>query len=66
MGVTRPLSFPAVIARKSDGTYTAQALIAVDRTEWGVLYGSSRFFARLGEHVVNDHIHLHLKVFTRT
>ena len=65
-GVTRPLSFPAAIARKSDGAYTAQALIAVDRTEWGVLYGSSRFFARLGEHVVNDHIHLHLKVFTRT
>jgi polyisoprenoid-binding protein YceI len=65
-GVTRPICFPAVIARKSDGTYTAQALIAIDRTEWGVLYGSSRFFARLGEHVVNDHIHLHLKVFTRT
>jgi rhodanese-related sulfurtransferase len=65
-GVTRPLSFPAVIARKSDGAYyTAQALIAIDRTEWGVPYGSSRFFARLGEHVVNDPIHLHLKVFTR-
>jgi rhodanese-related sulfurtransferase/polyisoprenoid-binding protein YceI len=64
-GVTRPLSFPAVIARKSDGAYAAQALIAIDRTEWGVLYGSSRFFARLGEHVVNDPIHLHLKVFTR-
>jgi polyisoprenoid-binding protein YceI len=63
-GVTRPVSFPAVIARKSDGTYAAQALIDIDRTEWGVLYGSSRFFARLGEHVVNDPIHLHLKVFT--
>jgi rhodanese-related sulfurtransferase len=64
-GVTRPVSFPAVIARKSDGTYAAQALISIDRTEWGVLYGSSRFFARLGEHVVNDPIHLHLKAFTR-
>jgi rhodanese-related sulfurtransferase/polyisoprenoid-binding protein YceI len=65
-GVTCALTFPAMIARKSDGAYTAQALITIDRTEWGVLYGSSRFFARLGEHVVNDHIHLHLKVFTRT
>jgi polyisoprenoid-binding protein YceI/rhodanese-related sulfurtransferase len=64
-GVTRPLSFPAVIALKSDGAYAAQALISIDRTEWGVLYGSPRFFARLGEHVVNDHIHLHLKVFTQ-
>jgi rhodanese-related sulfurtransferase/polyisoprenoid-binding protein YceI len=64
-GVTRPLTFPAVIARKSDGAHAAQALIDIDRTEWGVLYGSARFFARLGEHVVNDQIHLHLKVFTR-
>jgi hypothetical protein len=45
---------------RSDGTYAAQAFITIDRTEWGVLYGSSRFFARLGDHVVNDH----LKVFT--
>jgi polyisoprenoid-binding protein YceI/rhodanese-related sulfurtransferase len=61
-GVTRSLSFPSVIARKSDGTYTAQALISIDRTEWNVRYGSSRFFAQLGEHVVNDHIDLHLKL----
>jgi hypothetical protein len=32
-GVTRPVSFPAVIARKSNGTYAAQALIDIDRTE---------------------------------
>ena len=63
-GIARPVSFPAVIARKSDGTYAAQAQITIDRTEWRVLYGSSRFFARLGNHVVNDHLHLHLKVFT--
>ena len=64
-GITRPLAFSASISRRSDGTYTAQTFIEFDRTDWGVLYGSSRFFARLSEHVVNDHIHLHLKIATR-
>jgi polyisoprenoid-binding protein YceI len=64
-GVTKPVAFPASIARKSDGTFALQAFVSIDRTDWGVLYGSSKFFAKLSEHVVNDHIHLHLKTVTR-
>jgi hypothetical protein len=30
-GVTRPVSFPAVIARKSDGTCAALALIDIEK-----------------------------------
>lgn len=61
-GVTRPLDFPAVIATADGNRVTGQAQIEVDRTDFGSIYGSSRFFRFLGKHVVNDHIQLHLKI----
>lgn len=62
-GVTRPLDFPALVAFHPDGrSLTAQALLNVDRTEFGSLYGSGRFFRFLGQHIVNDHFHVHLKI----
>ena len=64
-GVTKRIDFPAVVARKTDGSFTAQALLDIDRTSWGAKYGSAKFFGRLGQHLVNDEVHLHLKVVTR-
>ncbi len=61
-GVTRELSFPAVIAAADTGHVTAQGHIELDRTLFGSCYGSGKFFAFLGKHVVNDLIHLHLKI----
>ena len=61
-GTTRPLSFPAVIASADGSRITGQAQIQIDRTEYGSLYGSGKFFRFLGKHVVNDHIHLHVKL----
>jgi len=61
-GVTAPLDFPAVVALAPDGSISVQAEFAIDRTRWGSRYGSGRFFNRLGRHVVNDHIGLHLKI----
>lgn len=61
-GATRELTFPAVIATADTSHLTAQAHLAIDRTQFGSYYGSGRFFTFLGKHVVNDHIHLHLKI----
>lgn len=61
-GITKPLEFPAVIATADGSRVTGQAQIEIDRTEFGSIYGSSRFFRFLGKHVVNDHIQLHLKI----
>lgn len=61
-GVTRDLSFPAVIASADSAHLTGQAEIDLDRTQFGANYGSGRLFAFLGKHVVNDHVHLHLKL----
>ena len=66
-GVTQPLSFPAVIAAADADHLTGQAQFEIDRTQFGSQYGSGKLFAFLGKHVVNDHIHLHIKLHaTRT
>lgn len=65
-GVTKPVAFDALVAEKAEGGFVAQAVFSIDRTEWGSVYGSGKFFARLGQHVVNDLVHLHLKVATGT
>jgi len=61
-GVSRPLTFPLVAANAGDGRIAGQALIDLDRTEFGSIYGSGRFFRFLGQHVVNDIVHLHVKI----
>lgn len=61
-GITKPLSFPAVIAQEDEDHLTGQAMIDLDRTEFGSIYGSGKFFAFLGKHLVSDIIHLHLKI----
>jgi polyisoprenoid-binding protein YceI len=62
-GVTAEVTFPAVVAMKPEGILVAQAEFSIDRTRWGVVYGSGKFFARLAHHVVNDDVQLHLKLF---
>jgi polyisoprenoid-binding protein YceI len=64
-GLTNPLDVSAVVARESGGAFTAQARLDIDRTLWGAVYGSPKFFGRLGEHLVNDVVHLYLKVVTQ-
>ncbi len=61
-GVSRPVEFPAVVAVNPEGRLTGQACLDLDRTEFGSIYGSGRLFRFLGQHVVNDVIHLHLKI----
>lgn len=64
-GVTRPLSFPAVVAAADADHLTGQAQFELDRTQFGSHYGSGKLFAFLGKHVVNDHVHLHLKIHAK-
>jgi polyisoprenoid-binding protein YceI/rhodanese-related sulfurtransferase len=61
-GIEREISFPAVFAITDKDNVTLQAQIEIDRTWWGSRYGSARFFASLGQHLVNDHIFLYVKL----
>ncbi len=61
-GITREIEFPILLA-SADGTrLTAQGVLDLDRTQFGSVYGSGRLFRFLGKHIVNDHIHLHIKL----
>ena len=57
---TRELRFPAIAMLQDDGTIKAHAFVDLDRTLWGVTYGSARLFERLGMHLVNDFISVEL------
>jgi len=48
-GVTKPVSFSA-----SAGQYLANADITVDRTAYGIKYGSGSFFDNLGDKAINN------------
>lgn len=61
-GITGPVEFPVVIATADGARITAQGVLDLDRTQFGSVYGSGRFFRFLGKHIVNDLIHLHVKL----
>jgi polyisoprenoid-binding protein YceI len=62
-GISRPLEFPVLLATTEDGRrLTGQGQFELDRTDYGSHYGSGRFFRFLGKHLVNDHVHLHVKI----
>ena len=59
-GVTDRVTFVAVVGQPGPNTIAGQAHLELDRTRWDVQYGSGKFFAFLGQHLVNDLVHLHL------
>ena len=63
-GVTGPIEFMAAAGLTPDGRAAAQASFAIDRTRWGILYGSARFFHRLAGHLVNDLIEFDARIVT--
>lgn len=62
-GVRKPMSFTATLSNTSqEDTLTVNTHIFVDRTEWGAIYGSSRFFKFLGKHLVYDGVTIELRL----
>lgn len=61
-GVSQELEFPIVVAAQNAKRVTGQAQVELDRTRFGSIYGSGKFFRFLGQHVVNDQVHLHIKI----
>jgi hypothetical protein len=63
--VTEDLGFPALIEGLSGGELAAEAHFDIDRTRWNVIYGSGKFYEKLGMHLVHDVISLGLHIVTR-
>ncbi|HSJ04786.1 MAG: YceI family protein [Verrucomicrobium sp.] len=63
-GQTHAVTVVGAAGYTPDGHAAMQATLILDRTQWGVVYGSGRFFHRLASHLVNDHIELQLRILT--
>ena len=63
-GVTKPLVIEASAGFTPDGNAALQSAFTIDRTEWGAIYGSGKFFRKLAGHLVNDEIELQLRIIT--
>jgi polyisoprenoid-binding protein YceI/rhodanese-related sulfurtransferase len=63
-GVSGDLAFRAILGQTAEGLLAADAHFDIDRTRWNVLYGSGKFYEKLGKHLVHDEISLALKLVT--
>jgi len=59
--VTHPVSFQAAVEKK-DGKVQATAVFKVDRTLYGIRYGSGKFFENLGDRTIHDDFTLEVSV----
>ncbi|BCS90021.1 YceI family protein [Pseudodesulfovibrio sediminis] len=55
-GMSQDIAFPVHIRNLEDDRIVVIGDLDFDRTQWGVIYGSSRFFAHLGYHSVYDFV----------
>jgi polyisoprenoid-binding protein YceI len=63
-GVKADLAFQATVTKTEGGGLAAEAHFDIDRTRWGAIYGSARFFENLGMHLVFDLISFQVKIVT--
>lgn len=63
-GVTNPVSFPSKTEFK-DGVMKATGKLVIDRTKWGIRYGSGKFFDNFKDRVISDDIEFNFKIVTK-
>jgi len=61
-GIAKELNFEAHLRPLEEGKVVLLANFDLDRTLWGVLYGSARFFKHLSYHIVLDTISVDLRI----
>jgi len=63
-GVTQTIEFKSVISNTPDG-YKIWANVTVDRTKFGLKYGSGSFFDNLGDKTIYDEFYLSLNLMMK-
>lgn len=54
IGKTNPITFLVTDLKKTDAGVTAKSNVVVNRTKWGLVYGSGSFIKGLGDKAIND------------
>jgi polyisoprenoid-binding protein YceI len=60
-GVTNEVSFPAKVTVNGNN-FQASAEITINRTKWGLKYGSGSFFDNLGDKAISDDIKYNVNI----
>lgn len=60
--VKNNVTFPVTVSTEGDAITIASETFTIDRTKWGVNYGSKSIFDDLGDKFVNDEIELKITV----
>lgn len=60
-GVTKGITFPATL-NVSDSKVTGSSVFDIDRTEFGLKYGSGKFFEGLGDKMIKDNFTMKFNV----
>jgi polyisoprenoid-binding protein YceI len=63
-GVTQRVSFPAKVGVKN-GVAAATGKVTIDRTKFGLKYGSKSFFDSIGDKAINDEFTLAFNVIAK-
>jgi len=63
-GVTQRVSFPAAVGVKN-GVASASGKATIDRTKFGLKYGSKSFFDSIGDKAINDEFTLDFNVIAK-
>jgi rhodanese-related sulfurtransferase/polyisoprenoid-binding protein YceI len=61
-GIRKGITFAATVNPLAGGGAVVEAHFDINRTRWGVIYGSTRFFEHLGMHLVFDLISIQLRL----
>lgn len=65
IGGTHPVEFPATV-KMDKNTITGTGKVEIDRTKWGLKYGSGNFFKELaGDKIINDKFELELNLVAK-
>ena len=54
IGQTKPVTFQVTDWKKTAESVTGKANVTINRTQWGLKYGSGSFFKGLGDKAIND------------
>ncbi|MFB9053043.1 YceI family protein [Formosa undariae] len=62
LGIKKNVSFPVTVSVSGNALSIVSETFEIDRTVWGINYGSKSVFDNLGDKFINDEIELTIKV----
>ncbi len=64
-GIANMLTFPASIKQKNNILVATATAVKVDRTKYGIKYGSKNFFTGLGDKAIDENFELNITILAK-